>query len=447
MHGNKITGEAQQMERQMTDKKSVRITRRGLLKGAAATAGAAAGSGVITGFPTIWAQNIKDVKIVHVGQSYSTIKNIQDQANKDLGFTIEMQTADVTTQMNRMLTQPKTIDIADLGNTSVRYLLNKNIVQPITTKEYKWWDKTVSLFQTGKYPNGKEASLQGFAPIKSQYYTDANATAYSMTPTEWLVGVPLYYNADTLGVRPDLVGDIKIDSWAKLLDPAFKGRVALQEGVNVGLPDAAMALEALGEVKYVDKGNMTRAEIDQTIAKLIEYKKAGQFRSFWLNFDQSVQLMASGEVVLQSMWSPAVTEVRTRGIPCTFQPLKEGHRGWYIMMFAMQHLEGLQRECAIEYMNWYNSGWAGAFISRQGFYNTIPENVKPLMTANEYGYWYEGKPATEDILNPFGKVMEKTGAVRDGGALWDRMGNIGIWNTLMDEDRYLVRQWQNFIAA
>jgi putative spermidine/putrescine transport system substrate-binding protein len=147
------------------------------------------------------------------------------------------------------------------------------------------------------------------------------------------------------------------------------------------------------------------------------------------------------------MWSPAVTEVRTRGIPCTFQPLKEGHRGWYIMMFAMQHLEGLQRECAIEYMNWYNSGWAGAFISRQGFYNTIPENVKPLMTANEYGYWYEGKPASEDILNPFGKVMEKTGAVRDGGALWDRMGNIGIWNTLMDEDRYLVRKWQNFIAA
>ena len=435
------------MERQMADKKAGRITRRGLLKGAAAAAGAAAGSGVITGFPTIWAQNIKDIKITHIGQSYSTIKNIQDQANKDLGFTVEMQTVDVTTQMNRMLTQPDTMDVADLGNTSVRYLLGKDIVQPVTTKEYKWWDQTVSLFTTGKYPNGKEASLQGFAPIKSQYYHDAEATDYSMTPTDWLVGIPLYYNADTLGVRPDLIGDIKIDSWAKLLDPAFKGRVALQEGVNVGLPDAAMALEALGEVKYVDKGNMTRDEIDKTIAKLIEYKKAGQFRSFWLNFDQSVQLMASGEVVLQSMWSPAVTEVRTRGIPCTFQPLKEGHRGWYIMMFAMKHLTGLKRDCAIEYMNWFNSGWAGAFISRQGFYNTIPENVKPFMNADEYGYWYEGKPAQSDIMNPFGKVMEKAGAVRDGGALWDRMGNIGIWNTLMDEDRYLVRQWQKFIAA
>lgn len=38
-----------------------KISRRSMLKGAAALGGAAAGSGVLTGFPTIWAQNIKDV--------------------------------------------------------------------------------------------------------------------------------------------------------------------------------------------------------------------------------------------------------------------------------------------------------------------------------------------------------------------------------------------------
>ena len=32
--------------------------------------------------PMIWAQNIKDIKIVHVGQSYSTIPNIAEQANR-----------------------------------------------------------------------------------------------------------------------------------------------------------------------------------------------------------------------------------------------------------------------------------------------------------------------------------------------------------------------------
>ena len=34
--------------------------------------------------------------------------------------------------------------------------------------------------------------------------------------------------------------------------------------------------------------------------------------------------------------------------------------------------------------------------------------------------------------------MEKAGGARDGGAFWERMGNIAVWNTVMDEDRYLT---------
>ena len=59
------------------------VSRRALLKGAAATAGVAVGSGAITGFPTIWAQNIKDITLVHIGGSYAAIKEIADQAKKD----------------------------------------------------------------------------------------------------------------------------------------------------------------------------------------------------------------------------------------------------------------------------------------------------------------------------------------------------------------------------
>ena len=89
-----------------------------------------------------------------------------------------------------------------------------------------------------------------------------------------------------------------------------------------------MAIEARGDIKYGDKGNMTTDEIDKTIEILIDAKRNGQFRAFWTTFDESVNLMASGEVVLQSMWSPAVTAVRSRGIACYYVPLKEGYRAW-----------------------------------------------------------------------------------------------------------------------
>jgi putative spermidine/putrescine transport system substrate-binding protein len=37
--------------------------------------------------------------------------------------------------------------------------------------------------------------------------------------------------------------------------------------------------------------------------------------------------------------------------------------------------------------------------------------------------------------------------MRDGGAIWDRMGNIACWNTVMDEDRYLTRRWNEFVSS
>jgi putative spermidine/putrescine transport system substrate-binding protein len=59
-----------------------------LLKAAAAITGSAVGAGGITGFPLIWAQNIKDVVLRHNGTPVTAIPAIGDQANKDLGFTV-----------------------------------------------------------------------------------------------------------------------------------------------------------------------------------------------------------------------------------------------------------------------------------------------------------------------------------------------------------------------
>ena len=423
-----------------------RVSRRGLLRGSAALAGLSAGSGVLTGFPMIWAQDIKDITLLHAGPPVAAIPKIGEQATKDLGFTIKMQATENVDLLNRFLSQSSAIDVGDVSIVFMKYLVGRNVLQAIPVAKYKYWDQTIPVFTKGTYPDGSEASNQGVAPYSVLYATDATGQKFAAGVSDWLTGIPTITNADTLGVRPDLVGR-PISSWADLISPEFKGKAALQDQPTVGVIDVAMALEARGDIKYGNKGNMTRDEIDKTIKVMMDIKKGGQFLSFWSTFDQSVNLMASGEVVIQSMWSPAVTAVKTRGIPCVYQPLKEGFRGWGYTLAPMKHLAGLKLDCFYEYMNWYTSGFQGAFIAREGYYSSVPENAKKFLTQAEWDYWYGGKPAATDITDPFGKLMEKAGGIRDGGAFWDRLGNIAVWNSVMDEDRYLTRRWNEFITT
>jgi putative spermidine/putrescine transport system substrate-binding protein len=421
-------------------------TRRKLLKAAAAVAGTAAGSGAITGFPVIWAQNIKDIVLRHAGAPVTVLPPIGAQANKDLGFKIEMQASESVDLLNRFLSGSSAIDCADVSITFFKYLVGRNILQAIPLSKVQHWDATIPVFTKGEYPDGRKVSRQGTAPYSVLYATDSTGQKLHEGPTDWLTGMPTILNGDTLGIRPDLVGR-PVTTWADLLSPDFKGRAALQEQPTIGVMDTAMALEAAGHIKYGDKGNQTKEEIDKTVKIMTDYKRAGQFRSFWSTFDQSVNLMASGEVVIQSMIAPAVASVRSRGIPCTFQPLKEGYRGWSYAFGVMGHVTGLKLECFYEYMNWYTSGFQGAFIAREGYYAAQPENARKFLTASEWDYWYGGKPATTEIVNQFGKVMEQPGALRDGGAFWDRIGNIAAWNAVMDEDRYLTRRWNEFVTS
>jgi putative spermidine/putrescine transport system substrate-binding protein len=278
------------------------------------------------------------------------------------------------------------------------------------------------------------------------YLEKENSKTFSATPTQYMTLIPTVYNADTLGIRPDLIKR-PIESWKELLNPEFKGKASILNIPSIGIMDAAMVIEASGIYKYPDKGNMTKAEIDLTIKTLIEAKKAGQFRSLWKDFNESVNLMASGEVVIQSMWSPAVTAVRTKGIPCVYQPLKEGYRAWAAGFGVPRTLSGRTLDGAYEFINWFLDGWAGAYLNRQGYYSAVLETAKSKMEAYEWAYWMEGKAAEKDIKSPNGDLLAKAGEKRDGGSYADRMGGIACWNAVMDENVYMVQKWNEFVAA
>ncbi len=429
----------------MTVDKKPGLTRRQFLKNTAVLSVAAVASAPFSGFPMIWKQNIKNVTLRQFGTGVSNLNDIARKCKEDLGINLEMTALDSDAVTQRAVTQPKSYDLADIEYWICKKVFPSGALQPIDVRKLRFFDKISPLFTTGNLP-GSQMSAQGTTPFSVGFVDGPGAKKFAGQQTDFMTLVPTIYNADTLGVRPDLAGR-PITSWADIMDPAFKGKTSILNIPSIGIMDAAMICEAMGVVKYGDKGNMTREEIDKTIDFLMQAKKDGQFRAFWKTFDESVNLMSSGEVVIQSMWSPAVAAVRSKGIPCVYQPLKEGYRAWGGGLGIASHLSGLELEAAYEYIDWYLSGWVGAYLMRQGYYTAAPETSRQHMSAEEWDFWMEGKAAKADIMSPQGKVMEKAGTIRDGGSYQDRMGKVACWNSVMEENKYMVRKWNEFIAS
>lgn len=411
------------------------ISRRKFVAGAGvATAGA------VIGFPNIVgaAESIRSV-----GLGVSIINEIQSQASKDLGFAVRGQALGYGAMFGKMLNQNDQFEIGEGYYNDFDVMIPSKVFQPIDTQRIKDWDKVTNLCKTGRLTPGSKIG-QGDAPVHHMW-VDADGVRIK-GPSRYISMVPAFHNADSMGYNPDETGR-KIESWAELFSPDFKGRVALISTPQIGVMDAALGVEALGIMKFGDKGNMTRAEIDGLITFLIKKKKEGHFRAFWETFGQSVNLMVSGEVVIESMWSPAVTAIKAEGVPCVYASPKEGMRGWHGGLAISSKVSGKKLDMCYEYINWWMDGWAGAFVARQGYYTSIPENAKKYLSKDEWDFWYMGKPAATELPDPFDNIIVKKDELRDGGSYEARFKNIAVWNSIMDENDYLVKRWTEFLGA
>ena len=144
------------------------IGRRQALKGtAAAAAGVAIGSGAITGFPTIWAQNIKNVTLRQFGTGVSNLNAVADKVKEDLGFTLQMTALDSDAVSQRAVTQPKSYDIADIEYWICKKVFPAGVMQPMDVSKIKNFDKIVPLFVSGKLtpPQIKSAFVKALRKV------------------------------------------------------------------------------------------------------------------------------------------------------------------------------------------------------------------------------------------------------------------------------------------
>lgn len=160
--------------------------------------------------------------------------------------------------------------------------------------------------------------------VKQIPYTQVGGQRYS---------IPIALNADSIIYLPDLVSTVTgyesgvVDSYAAVFDPRFAGRTSMEDAwINSAL-FTAMYLKGHG-ASIADPGNLTSDELKQVMTFLIDKKRAGQFRKFWSGWEQGVQLMKSGEVVLMTGWEPIVKALQTAGINARYAVPAEGYEGW-----------------------------------------------------------------------------------------------------------------------
>ena len=150
----------------------------------------------------IWAQEIKDIELRHVGVSYSVVKAIGDQASKDLGFKVTMQNLDTSAAINRFITQPNTVDIADVEGWQAKLATKRGVIQGIEVKKIKEFDNILPIFTKGEIER-QGGLAPGHLALRGDVHREAGRDRAARGVTEWATFLPQVYNADTLGYRPD----------------------------------------------------------------------------------------------------------------------------------------------------------------------------------------------------------------------------------------------------
>lgn len=378
------------------------------------------------------------------GTSITLLQQVREQAEADLGISVDYELLDFPTCQRRAAMEPQGYDVYEQCFHNLDIVWFWGALQPIDINRITEWDNISDLAKLGGISKYAWRG-QGDAPVRKLYVQPGGFLGSK--PSGYISMLPTVHNMDSFGYDPRVFGvsDSITPSWAWLLDKRAKGRIALVDEPAIGLFDAALAAEAAGELEFADIGNMTIEEINALMALLEDRRRQGYFCGAWRDGDAAAQLVRDGLVAAQSMWSPVYGQIGPQ--PGSFveaAPI-EGYRAWHGGASLSRHLAGAELDVAYEYLNWWISGYAGSVMARQGYYIATPERSRPHMSPQEWAYWYDGAPASSDLLGPAGEWVVRVGARRAGGSYRERASRIAIWNTTMDEYNYATRAWDRFI--
>ena len=420
------------------------IGRRGILA-AASTIGCTLASRCVSGSPIIHIPKRRKLRVL--GTHVTLQEQIRLRAEQDLGIDIEFSPGGSAQILHQASTRPQTFDLYEQWSNSIRVLWQSGAIAPIDSKRLRYWDEINALTKQGRLTPDAPIGA-GDAPNRL-LYIQSNGRLGSNATSE-ISFLPYVHNVDSFGYNANALTrgtPYEGESWDWLLDPSHHGKVAIVNEPTIGLFDLALAAQSQGWFAPRDIGALTRRELDQLFDRLVRLRRQGFFRGVWTSVPHSVELMDHGEVVVESMFSPAVFDLRGRGVDCVYASPREGYRAWHGVMCMSSAIDDDTRDAAYEYMNWWLSGWPGALIARQGYYISNPQRAREHLHPDEWDYWYMGKPAARDLKGTNDEIVVRRGRTRDGGSYSNRFSRVAVWNTVMETYEYSLRRWHDFLAA
>ena len=423
-------------------KSLIDVSRRQALK---SISQAVVGVTAITQAPYVFAKQRTQLRVL--GTHVTLQEKLRQKAMEDLDIDLIFEPRGSAAVLQKASMNPQSFDLYEQWSNSIRTLWASGSIQPIDKKRLQFWDEINPLSKIGKIsPEARFGA--GDAPYKILHIQPDGKLGTEHT--EQISFLPYVHNVDSFGYNTNLIKQgeaYKTESWGWLLDPKYSGKVGIVNSPTIGLFDLALATQSKGLTTFKDIGNLTKMDLDALFKVLNDYKRQNHFSGFWNSVPESVDFMRSGRVVIESMFSPAVSALNGQSIPVTFAAPKEGYRGWHGVMCLSSASHGKSKDAAYDYMNWWLSGWPGAFIARQGYYISNPERSRSDLSPAEWDYWYQGKKATQALKGTDDNISVQQGDIRTGGSYTQRFSNVAVWNTVMPTYDYSIQKWYEFISS
>jgi spermidine/putrescine-binding protein len=276
------------------------MSRRRLLHGAAALAGAAPLASVLTGARgrDSWAATSEalesEVNVISWAQEWEPI---MDDFHKTTNVKINNTFQTDPLQTAAMIkASPATFDVVSYGPFDSPEV-NAGVMEPLDLDRVKTaWDGLHPYFRSIW-----DAKVLAPASFGGKIYH-----------------ITFYWGSAVLAWNTDVVKG-KLDSWQALADPKYKGKTSI-------LDQSTEMYGALSLMMGKDLNNVDDAQLKDTRAFGLDL--IHNQRTFWSTGDDLKQLLSAGDVAVAYCWDGIARALVKEGKPVDFSYPKEGVRGW-----------------------------------------------------------------------------------------------------------------------